>query len=97
MALLKLRQEIKPHEHHGDRDRLASEYHEISLEMRGAAFRRRREARNLSVEAVAKMMRCDCHVIVAFENGIILQKHKALEMRLCSLNSRWTGQDLKKI
>lgn len=89
--------EIKPHKNHGDRDRLSSEYRDGSLEMRGATFRRRREQRHLSVESVAKMIRCEPHVVVAFENGIIMQTQREMEIRLCMLNSRWTGQDLKKI
>ena len=65
-----------------------------ALEMRGAAFRRRREARNLSLDDVAKMLRVPRKSIVAFEAGVIMQSSPGAEKKIASLNAKWTAEEL---
>lgn len=64
-----------------------------AMEMRGAAFQRRRVARGLSVDEVAKIIKLSRHHVVAYESGIIMQLPRDAETRFSSLNSKWTAED----
>lgn len=66
-----------------------------AMEMRGTAFQRRRIARGLSADKVAKILRLPRHNVVAYEAGIIMQLPQDAETRFSSLNSKWTAEDLR--
>ena len=64
------------------------------LRLRGAAFRRRREEHGLTETEVATMLRVPRKNVVAFEEGVIMQTPSDAEMRIASLNTKWTTEEI---
>ena len=64
------------------------------LRLRGAAFRRRREERGMTEQAVATVLRIPRKNVVAFEEGIIMQTPSDAEEKLASLNTKWTNEEI---